>query len=262
MNPILLATIIVAGVGLIAGLVLAIASIFMEVKNDERFDKVRALLPGVNCGACGFSGCDSYAEALIEGKTKAGLCAPGGVEINQQIGEILGVSVEHVEPKMAVVQCNGTCKSVGNKMLYTGVQTCKAANMLYSGTLACNFGCLGLGDCQKACQYGAISVRDGVAVVDTEKCTACSACVKTCPKGLIELMPRSSTFAKVICSNMDKGAVARKVCEVACIGCGKCVKSCEYGAVTLKDNLARIDPYKCTACKECVENCPTGCISF
>lgn len=262
MDPIILATIIVAAIGFIAGLGLSISSIVMAVKTDKRVDAVRAELPGANCGACGYSGCDSYAEALVKGETVPGLCAPGGVEINNKIGEILGVSVEMAESKAAVVQCNGTCEHVTNKMFYTGVQTCKAANMIYAGTLACNFGCLGLGDCAKACQYGAITIIDGKASIDKEKCTACSACVKTCPKNLIELLPQNKQFAKVVCSNKDKGAVARKVCDVSCIACGKCVKACNYDAVKVENNLSRIDPEKCVACGACVEQCPTGCIVF
>lgn len=262
MNTIVLACIIVAGIGLIAGLGLSISSILMAVKSDETIEKLRAELPGANCGACGYSGCDGYAEALAKGEAKPGACAPGGAECNAKLGEILGVSVEQVEPKVAVVKCNGTCDHVGNKMHYTGVSTCKAANMLYGGTLSCSYGCLGFGDCQRACQYGAISVVNGKATVDKSKCTACTACATACPKSIIEMMPRDKVYAKVVCSNKDKGAVARKVCEVACIGCGKCVKSCEYGAIVLENNLARIDTEKCVACGACVENCPAKCITL
>lgn len=262
MNTVIFAVILVAGIGLVAGLILSVASVVMAVKTDEKAEALRAELPGANCGACGYSGCDGYAEALAKGESKPGLCAPGGDAVNAKLGEILGVGVEASEPKVAVVKCNGTCEHVGNKMYYTGISTCKAANMMYSGTLACNFGCLGFGDCAKACQYGAISVVDGKATVDKSKCTACTACVNTCPKSIIEIMPKSKAYAKVACSNKDKGTAARKVCEVACIGCGKCVRACEYDAITVENNLARIDPAKCVACGKCVESCPDKCITF
>ena len=262
MNPIIFAVIIVGGIGLVAGLGLSIASIFMAVKKDEKVEALRAELPGANCGACGYSGCDGYAEALAKGETKPGLCAPGGIDCNNKLGEILGVSVEMAEPRVATVKCNGTCDHVNNKMHYIGVSTCKAANMMYSGNSACNFGCLGFGDCEKACKYGAINIENGKACVDVEKCTACTACATVCPKSIIEMMPKDKAYAKVLCSNRDKGAVARKVCEVACIGCGKCVKACEFDAIVVENNLARIDPAKCTACGECVSACPMHCITL
>ena len=262
MEPILFAVIIVAGIGLVAGLGLSIASVVMAVKVDETVEKLRAELPGANCGACGYSGCDGYAEALAKGETTPGLCAPGGVDCNNKLGEILGVSVQMAEPLVATVKCNGSCDHVSNKMNYYGVSTCQAANMLYAGTSECNFGCLGFGDCQRACHYGAIEVINGKAVVDPNQCTACTACASTCPKGIIEMMPKEKVYAKVLCSNKDKGAVARKVCEVACIGCGKCKKACEYDAIVVEDNLARISPEKCVACGACVEACPMNCIAI
>lgn len=262
MNSILLAVIIVAGIGLVAGLGLSIASIVMAVKTDEKVEALRAELPGANCGACGFSGCDGYAEALAKGEAKPGLCAPGGAEMNAKLGEILGVEVEMTEPMVATVKCNGTCDHVGNKMHYFGVSTCKAANMMYGGNLACSFGCLGFGDCMKACQYGAIEIVNGKANVNPEKCTACTACQKACPKSIIEMMPKEKAYAKIVCSNKDKGAVARKVCEVACIGCGKCAKLCPTEAITVENFLGRIDPDKCIACGKCVEACPAKCIAL
>ena len=261
MNPIVIAVIVVGAIGLIAGLGLSVCSILMAVKTDENVEKLRALLPGANCGACGYSGCDGYAEALAKGEAKPGACAPGGEAMNRELGEILGVSVQMAEPKAAFVLCNGTKSNVGNKMFYQGIETCKAANMLYAGTSDCNFGCLGLGDCERACPYNAITVKNGVAVVDRDVCTACSICVNTCPKGIIALLPLKEK-AVVMCSNKDKGAVARKVCQVACIACGKCARTCEYGAITVENNLARIDPDKCCACGKCVEACPTGCIKM
>ncbi len=259
MNAIILSVIVVAAIGLIAGLGLSICSIIMSVKSDETVEALRNELPGANCGACGYSGCDGYAEALFKGEAKPGLCTPGGVELNNKLGEILGVKVEMSEPKAARVLCNGNLQNTSNKMFYTGIETCKAANMLYSGSSSCAFGCLGYGDCQRACIFDAITVKNGVAVVDKSKCTACTACVKACPKGIIELLPADGK-ATVLCCNKDKGAFAKKVCDAACIGCGKCARVCEFDAVTVENNLARIDPEKCTACGACFEACPTKCI--
>lgn len=259
MNPILLATLIVAAIGLVAGLGLSAASILMSVKTDETVTRLRDELPGANCGACGYSGCDGYAEALAKGEAKPGLCAPGGESVNSKLGEILGVEVENARPTAAVVLCNGTHDNVGEKMFYNGVGTCLAANMQYSGPSACSFGCLGYGDCMRACMFGAIKIKNGRAYVDKTKCTACGACVKACPKGIIAMMP-ADLKEVVICCSKDKGAVTRKICTAGCIGCMKCVRVCEYDAVRVENNLARIDPDKCTACGKCYEACPVGCI--
>jgi Na+-translocating ferredoxin:NAD+ oxidoreductase RNF subunit RnfB len=259
MNPILLATIIVGVIGLIAGLGLSISSVVFAVKTDERIEKLREEMPGANCGACGYSGCDGYAEALAKGECKPGLCAPGGVEVNEKLGEILGVGVTMASPLKAVVLCNGTSDKVYKKSLYAGVETCKAANMFFAGDLACSYGCLGYGDCMRACMYGAIEVKNGRAVVDKNKCTACSACVRACPKNIIKLLP-ADIKEVVVCCNKDKGAKTHRVCEVGCIACMKCVKSCEFDAVKVENNLAVIDHDKCTACGECVKNCPVNCI--
>lgn len=259
MYQVIIATLIVAGIGLVAGLGLSICSIIMAVKSDETVEALRAELPGANCGACGYSGCDGYAEALAKGESKPGLCTPGGAEVNNKLGSILGVSVELSAPKAATVLCNGTTENTSTKMFYDGIETCKAANMLYSGTSACAYGCLGLGDCMRACVFNAIDIKDGRAYVEKSKCTACGACVKACPKGIIALLPANAKET-VLCSNKDKGAVAKKVCDVACIGCGKCARVCEFGAVTVENNLAKIDPEKCTACGACLDACPTKCI--
>lgn len=260
MNPVILATLVVAAIGLIAGLGLSVSSVLMAVKTDETAEKLRGELPGANCGACGYSGCDAYAEALSSGGAKPGLCTPGGAEVNRRLGEILGVDVEKTVPKTAAVLCSGTNEKTSAKMYYTGIGTCRAANMMYGGTRACGYACLGFGDCARVCGYGAITVKNGLAHVDKSKCVACGACVKACPKGIIELLP-ANLKATVSCSNRDKGAAARKVCQSACIGCGKCARVCACGAVTVENNLSRIDPEKCVGCGECTKACPTGCIS-
>lgn len=256
---ILLPILIVLGIGLLAGLGLSIASVVMAVPANERVAKVRECLPGANCGACGYSGCDGYAEAVAKGECAPNLCAPGGQAAAEAIGAVLGIAVQAGEKQVAVVNCNGSCENVQNKMQYRGPASCAAANMLYSGTKNCNYGCLGFGDCVAACQFDALHIVDGKAVVDPEACTACGACVKACPKGIISLKPYAQRYW-VYCSNKDRGAAANKVCAVSCIACGKCTRVCESDAVVVENNLARILPEKCIACGKCAQSCPKKCI--
>jgi len=260
---ILIALLVVAATGLIAGILLVLASHFFAVKVDEKFTKIRNCLPGANCGACGFAGCDGYAEALADGKVKANLCIPGALEVVEKVSAILGIEVEEGELKeesVAVVKCNGTCDAAPRKAVYDGTSSCRAAHMLYGGEIACRFGCLGCGDCAKECPMDAISICNGIAHVDTDVCIGCGVCVKKCPKGIISLIPRNSKQV-VVCSNTEKGATARKNCKNACIACKKCETNCPSDAIKVVNNLARIDYDKCTKCGLCIENCPVKCIN-
>lgn len=256
---ILIPVLIVAGLGLLAGIGLSVASVLMAVPKNETAEKLRAALPGANCGACGYTGCDGYAEALAKGEAGAGLCAPGGVSVGAALASILGEDVPEMEGKTAVVRCRGTCGNTSDKMMYQGEKTCAAASQFFGGKGACAYGCLGFGDCAVACPFGAVSVCDGTAVVNPIQCTGCSRCAAACPKQIISLVP-AKTQAAVLCSNREKGGIANKVCKVSCIGCMKCVKTCEYGAVKVESFLASIDPSRCTACGACAEACPKGCI--
>ena len=261
-ESILIALAVVASLGLIAAIILVLASHFVAVEVDETFVKVRECLPGANCGACGFAGCDGYAQALAEGKVKANLCIPGALETVEKVSAILGIEVEAGELKVesvATVLCNGTCDAAPRKAIYDGVESCRAASALYGGAVACRNGCLGCGDCAKVCPEAAICVQDGIARVDSRACIGCGLCAKTCPKGIIALIPRNSKVA-VLCSNTEKGAIARKNCKNACIGCKKCETNCPEKAITVTNNLARIDYDKCTGCGLCEGNCPVHCI--
>ena len=250
---------ILAGIGLIASIVLVIASKFMAVKVDQKQIDLREALPGANCGACGFAGCDEYAAKLAAGEAQPNLCVPGGAGVAQKLGEILGVDVGDVESLCAVVQCNGCIGATDTVMDYQGPKSCSACKTFFQGSGACKYGCMGYGDCVAACQYNAIQVLDGVAKVDRSLCVGCGMCAKACPNGLIAMVPISKTVA-VCCSNKEKGAIARKVCKNSCIGCKKCERNCPSNAIHVVDNLARIDYSLCTNCNTCVEQCPTGAI--
>ena len=262
MNGVLLAIVSVTAIGLICAVVLAIASIIMAVKEDERFPVVREALPGANCGACGFAGCDGYAKALIEDEgIKTNLCTPGGDTVSKQLSEILGVGFEDVIEKVAVIKCRGDCTSTQDKMEYYGIESCTAANLLFGGRGACTFGCLGLGDCVGVCQSGAICIENGIAHINTRACTGCGMCAKTCPNHLISLM-QDTRRVLVTCSNTEKGAVTHKKCTHGCMACRKCEKECPVGAITVTDNLAVIDCSVCDGCGHCAEVCPTHCIMW
>ena len=260
MNPILIAAIIVAGIGAVCGIMLVVASKFFAVAEDEKFTNIRECLPGANCGACGYAGCDGYAKALAQEEgIKANLCIPGGDTAAQKISELLGVEFEDVIEQVAVIHCYGDCEHTSNKMDYVGIESCQAARLMYGGQGKCVFGCMGLGDCVKVCPQNAICIEKGIAHIDTRKCIGCGLCAKTCPRGLIEIVADVEKVL-VTCNNTEKGAAVRSKCTNGCIGCKKCEKGCEAGAIKVENNLARIDYSKCTDCGECAKNCPVGCI--
>lgn len=263
MNPILIAVIIVSAIGLIAGLGLAIASKVMAVPVDEKAEQIRECLPGANCGACGFSGCDGYAAALSKGETtNTALCAPGGNDVSRQIGEMTGLAAGSVVPSAAVVLCQGHNNNATTKLEYAGVRSCRMATQLFGGPKDCIYGCIGFGDCVEACPYGAIKICDGVARINPLQCRTCKMCVKTCPKSLIKLMPLYEARAAVLCNNHDKGGVTRKECKTGCIGCMKCVKACPSEAISIDRFCAVVDSEKCTGCGVCREQCPVGAIDI
>ncbi len=259
MSAIFLSVAVVTIIGIAAGILLSIAAKFMSVPVDERVSNIRAVLPGANCGACGFAGCDEYAAKLVEDGVKSNLCTPGGSSVALQISELLGGGFEEVVPMSAIVKCSGKFGNTQYIMDYQGPKTCEANNSLYQGRGSCSHACLGFGDCVNVCQYGALSIVDGIAVVDKDLCTGCAMCVMKCPKHLIEVVPSKSEVF-VGCSSTDSGVFTRKICSAGCIGCKRCEKVCEDGAITVMNNLASIDYSKCTNCGKCVEVCPTKVI--
>ena len=257
---ILIPVIILAAVAILCAVLLTLASTFFAVKENEKFGPIRDQLPGANCGACGYSGCDAYAKALASGEsTSASLCVPGGAEAARGISDVLGVEAGAVVERVAYVSCNGSCDAVKRKYNYQGHLTCRTANMSYSGDRVCTYACLGYGDCATACPYGAISVESGVAKVDPQKCIGCGICVRTCPDNIIHLIRVDARVAQT-CSNHDRGANTRKYCTNGCIACGKCVRECPTEAITLIDNLANINYSKCISCGKCAAVCPVHCI--
>ena len=251
---------ILFGISLVCAAVLTLANKFFGVKEDETAVAIRECLPGANCGACGYSGCDGYAKALAE-KTceKTNLCVPGGDGTAKEIASILGVEAEDVVEKVAYVACNGTCNAVQRKYEYHGQKTCYAANVAYNGDKFCTYACLGYGDCAAVCPQNAITVEDNLAHIDPRKCIGCGICVRTCPSSIIHLINDTSRVV-VECSNHAKGAQTRKYCSNGCIGCMKCQKTCPHGAIQVTNNLAVIDYSLCTGCGECEKVCPVHCI--
>jgi len=257
---ILIPTLLLAAIAIICAIILTLSTRFFGVKENETAIAIRECLPGANCGACGYTGCDGYAKALAEGtETKTNLCVPGGDKSAKTIADILGVEAEDVVEKVAYVACNGNCNATERKYEYTGFKSCVAANLLYNGDKTCNYACLGYGDCTRVCPRDAIHVEDGIAVVDPQKCIGCGMCVRECPNHIIKLV-NDTVKVVVQCSNHDKGAVTRKMCINGCIGCMKCQKACPNGAVKVENNLATIDYSLCTGCGACVEVCPVHCI--
>ena len=262
MSPILLAIIVVTAIGAVCAAVLAVASHFMSVPVNEIEVKVRECLPGANCGACGFTGCDGYAKALAEVPgTKTNLCVPGADAVARKVADVLGVEAEDVIEQVAFVRCSGDCFNRKERYSYEGIESCAAAQMLYGGSRMCTQGCIGLGDCQRACPQDAICIENGIAHVDTRKCVGCGLCAKTCPNHIIELFPDVRQVF-IVCSNHEKGAIVRGKCSAGCLGCGLCVRNCEQGAIRLENNLAVIDHEKCIGCGKCAEKCPVKAIKF
>lgn len=259
MFEIIIPVVIVAIIGLVLGLGLSLAGKYLSDPPDEKFEAIREALPGANCGACGYTGCDDYAAAVKDGIAEPNLCIPGGKDTASALSKVLGVEISATE-QVAFVACGGDCYKATTKYAYSGMVSCAAAAALYDGPMDCTFGCIGFGDCAKVCEYGGIEIVDGVARVDTRICKACGKCVNVCPKKVIKMVPKENNL-KVRCLNTDKGGKTMKVCEVGCIGCTKCVKECKYDAIKVENFLARIDPEKCTGCGECLLVCPRGCIT-
>ena len=255
--------------GLVFGLVLAVASKVFAVETDPRLEELTEALPGANCGGCGYAGCAAYAEAVLKGQAEIGKCASGGPAAAEKMAKIMGVEPGAFVRRVALVRCAGQHgmdedgKATGSKMkgYYEGIEDCLAATKVAGrGPLICKFGCLGFGNCTKVCQHDAIHVVDGVAKVDHEKCVGCMMCAEVCPRNLIIPVEYDKRVV-IACASKAKGAVTIRGCSAGCVGCGKCEKVCEEGAIHVDQNLASIDYTKCTSCGKCATVCPKHLIT-
>lgn len=260
LNEILIPVVVLGLMGLIFGAGLAIASKVFEVEQDERVPKVRAALPGANCGGCGFPGCDAMADAIVKGKAPVNGCPVGGAKTAAAIAEIMGESAGDTKKMVAHIHCQGDCEHAEKSGVLSGVETCLDAKIAGGGK-KCRYGCLGYGSCVKACQFGALSMNEkGLPEVNREKCTACGRCVAVCPNQIIDLQPYDQ-LVHVNCRSTEAGKLIRQVCKIGCIGCKACEKICPTGAVIVTENLAAIDSDVCIQCGQCAEKCPVHAIS-
>lgn len=259
---IIIPVLICIAVAIVCAIILTVSNILFGVKEDENFLAIRDSLPGANCGACGYSGCDGYARALSEGKTTAtNLCVPGGDSTSQEIAAVLGVEAGVTVKLFAYVGCHGTCEATkkDEKNLREGFKTCREAAEHWEGENVCTYACIGLGDCAASCPNNAIVVTDGVAKVISTLCTGCGLCAKNCPHGTIQ-MKKDGVIIAIGCSNHNKGILTRKMCTNGCIGCTKCARTCPNGAITMDNNLPVLDHSKCVSCGLCVDACPIHAI--
>lgn len=260
LNVIIKAAISLGGLGLVFGAGLALASQKFAVEVDPRVVAVREAVPGANCGACGFPGCDGFAVAVVDGRAPVNGCPVGGAACTAALAQIMGLEATASVKKVAKVKCEGHEENCENRYDYDGFDSCVAANMLNGGPKKCLYGCMGLGSCVQVCPFDAIFINDkGLAEVDKEKCTACNKCIEICPKAVIDLVPYEQ-LTIVACNNKERGPQVKKNCKVACIACGICEKNCPYDAIHVINFLAEIDYDKCTNCMICVEKCPTKAI--
>lgn len=260
-TAIILAGVVVGATGIVIAVLLGIASEKFKVPVDEKAVAIREVLPGNNCGGCGYAGCDGLAAAIAAGEAPVNACPVGGAAAADQISAIIGVEAGDSLKMVAFVKCSGTCEKAANKYEYTGIEDCvEAISVPGGGPKACSYGCTGFGSCVKVCDFDAIHVVNGIAVVDKEKCVACGRCASICPKGMIEMVPYAAKHL-VQCNSHDKGKDVKAVCKSGCIGCQLCKKQCEFDAITVDNFLAHIDGTKCTNCGKCAEKCPVKVIS-
>jgi Na+-translocating ferredoxin:NAD+ oxidoreductase subunit B len=268
MSIILIAVIVLGGIGIVSAIVLYWASKRFAIVEDERVSAIASILPQANCGGCGYPGCNGFAEACVksadENKFDNKFCAVGGKAVMEQIGTILGLEVSDVAPKIAVVRCGGTCDLRTQNAQYDGARLCSVESMVGSGETGCSYGCLGLGDCVSVCKFNALHLnsKTGLPEVDENNCTGCGSCVSACPRSVIELRPKGPKSRRIYvnCINKDTQTISSLICKASCIGCGECTTVCKFGGITVTDNLAYINPDQCRLCRKCVDICPQNII--
>jgi RnfABCDGE-type electron transport complex B subunit len=265
MNTIVITIISLCVIGGLSGVILFLIAQKFKVIEDPRIDDVEAILPGANCGGCGYPGCHGFADACVKADSLDSLfCPVGGNDGMVKVAGILGRAAVAKDPLVAVVRCSGSTEHRIRTTHYDSASTCEIESVLFAGDTGCSYGCLGLGDCVTACTFDAIQMNPVTLLPEVidEKCTSCGACVKACPKKIIELRKKNKKDRKIFvsCINQDKGATTKKACSVGCIGCKACQKVCAFDAITVENFLAYIDPGKCTLCRKCVVACPTNSI--
>lgn len=259
-TAILIAALVMSVLGLAFGALLGVTGRAFKVPSNPTVEALRECLPGANCGACGYPGCDGYAAAVGEGKAEVGLCAVGGPGCTAQMAHILGVEAAPTALRMiATVACQGYGDHCKPKYEYQGMKDCRAASLVNNGTKACPYACLGMGTCERACPFGAIHVdpEQHIPVVDKDKCQGCKKCVAACPQHVLSMRP-DVRVVTVSCHNPEKGIALKEKCDRACIGCEACVKSCNFGALTMENGVPKVDYDKCVGCMACADACPTG----
>ena len=262
MEGVLYPAVVMGILGVAFGALLGFASIKFFVAVDARVSEIRELLPGANCGGCGYPGCDGYAVGIVEEGVKTNLCVAGGSSLAEGIAAIMGVDSESSVPMRAYLKCAGSPEFSARNAIYVGIEDCRSAAVVPGGSPnACSFGCMGLGTCVKVCVFGAMTIKDGLVVIDPDKCVGCGVCVDACPKSVLALAPKGADV-QVACNSLWRGPDVKKVCKVGCIGCGLCARTCPEGAIVVENNLARIDGTKCTNCGKCTEKCPTKSIGY
>jgi Na+-translocating ferredoxin:NAD+ oxidoreductase RNF subunit RnfB len=265
MNIIILSLVVLAALAAIAAISVYFVAKKFHVDEDPRINMICELLPGANCGGCGFPGCRGFAEAIVKKGSLDGFnCPVGGAECMHSIAPVMGVEAVVEDPKIAVVRCSGNKVNAPRTVDFEGFRTCRFSANLFTGSAGCPHGCLGLGDCVRSCQFDAMVMNDetGLPIVIDDKCVACGACVTACPRSVMELRDKGKKDRRIFvsCINKEKGAMAKKHCSVACIGCAKCQKACTFDAITIQNNLAYIDFSKCKLCRKCTSECPTNAI--
>jgi electron transport complex protein RnfB len=260
-STLIFTAVFVLGTGAVFGLGLAFAAKKFSVKMDPRIEQVKEELAGAHCGACGYAGCQQYAEAVVQNPDVApNLCTPGGERVAELVAQITGKVAEKMEPIFSRIMCQGATSLSQKRFKYEGVQDCRASVLAGGGDKSCIYGCLGYGTCVRSCPFDAMHMGDdGLPIVDITKCTGCRKCEQACPKNVIEVLPGTKAVV-VACHSKDKGADTRKNCSIGCIACGACVKICPFDAPTMENNVSTINLDKCHVCGLCVSKCPTKAI--